>query len=135
MQYVWQSIALIILQNIGRLASSQQKKPGKCLRRFPFVLRHCECDGRLPIHPRSSTTCTPVSLLVLVCPLGVAGLWVARCGYSRMPHLIIMHNIYSSVRLLRLDSKCSAERQQLQCSTVLLHVATVLRKCMLSVNR
>ena len=93
-----------------------KKKPGKCLRRFPFVLRHCERDGQLPIHPRSSVTCTPVSLLVLVhvCPLGVAGLGVARCGYSRMPHLIIMHNIYSSVRLLRLDNKCSAERQQLQ---------------------
>ena len=38
---------------------------------FPFTLRNREYDGWLLVHSRSSTTL--VSLLMLVCPLGVMG--------------------------------------------------------------
>ena len=50
--------------------NASQKCPEKyCC--FPFTLRHCECDSQLPVHSRSCVT--PVSLLVLVCPLWVVG--------------------------------------------------------------
>ena len=48
-----------------------KKSLEKVLRELSFAFRHRECDGQLQVHPRLSAT--PVSLLALVCPLGVAG--------------------------------------------------------------
>ena len=59
-------------QNITHLASSWLKKsPEKCSGCSPYALRHCECDSWLLVHSRLSAT--PVSLLMLLCPLRVAG--------------------------------------------------------------
>ena len=65
-------------------------------------------------------------LLVLVLPRGCR-VWgsdirhVIRCSYVCMPYPIIMHNIYSSMRLLKQDS-AQAVHNATNCSAVLLHI-------------
>lgn len=69
---------------------------------FPFALKHCECDSQLPVHFRLSTT--PVSFLVHVCPLRVAG------PVSLIDRCVMRCSYYKCVQWLRLlsDSVCSA---------------------------
>ena len=96
-----------------------KKIPKKSSWHFPFVHRHLKWDSRLPVAPGW----VPLLFLCLYScdssklrDLGVRR--IMRCGYFHMPRLIIMHNIFSSMWLLRLNSACSAECQQLQCSIV-----------------
>ena len=88
----------------------------------------CECDGQLSVH--STLTTTSVYLLALVYFLGVVGPRVWSRGM--LQDAAILHVWFSglaSMRLLRLDSMCSAEPQ---CSIA---AHTVIWKCMLSSHR
>ena len=94
---------------------SIKKFPEKHSWCFPFVLRCCECYGRLPVHSRLSAT--PVFCVYLCTPLGSRGsgslgmLWGVVI-YSCLSRLIIMHSNY--IMQLR-DREITQARQDVQC--------------------
>ena len=104
-------IIYIMSQNIARLVSSQSKISRRLsAHSIFFTLRHCECDSRLPFHPRLSAA--PVSLLLLVSQLGSCGSggWGGTVILACHASLLCM-NIYSSTRQL------TQPRQRVQCRT------------------
>ena len=115
--YATGCICMYSSQNIGCLVCCWSKKwPEKYLCCFHFAHRCRECDGWLPVHSKLSTI--PTYLLMLLCLFKVVGF-----GGTNNRHVMtlrcsspVLMQWLSLCWLLRLDSACSAECQQLQCS-------------------
>ena len=99
---------------------------------FPFALRCWESWmwWMTAVHHRSSTS--PISLLVLVCQLGVAN---QRGGREVLLFLRAMASLLCIIQLCVTTQDRLRVRMPSNRGAISLHVATVLWKCMLSAHK